>query len=624
PEGGTLGNVSAAIAFPTYTDPPQGSSTRAFLVNDGDDSTLRMFASHLPNETESIADYPFQRPTDVCFGPAGSAFASQSVYVADQGLYASGDGVIWRIAYVSSQSSSIPAPSVVATTEALKPDGLVYDQVTETLLVLDRISTGHRLVRVDLGTGQVTSVGYVFHASTGLSGSIDISPDGTQLVLSNGTEVYVLERDVPAEYESGLPALADSPIDWTPSNTAPLEATSGRPIAPHFGPGGVVYSGIRGAATADRGVYRLAPDAPVAEKVATLPHGSVGGLDVDHETGRVFITLDYPGQIWGYDPGDDPPYDAPFLMVDGYYTSADDDPVGVAVPPADMGGLAYPGDKLYFADRGFDAVTGGMGMMSFDDQSIGFLGLGGSQRDWVDVTFVPSDSIGGYDPTIVDRGVGGAPGRITRFNEQYGDGEAFLDLFDTDIDTEVPLTPWGIAFDPITGLLFVVDRSPAVAPRIVTVDPDTGETRYVMDLPETGGEWASIDLSPSGTQLVVSDSEQIYVFDRVGYTLIMEDEVLTGLGGGGIDAPQFIRGDANSDGTVNIADAITILTHINGGGSTSCLDAADANHDESVDIADVIFTLLFVNGAGVTMASPFPNCGTDAIGSIGCEGGGCP
>ncbi len=63
----------------------------------------------------------------------------------------------------------------------------------------------------------------------------------------------------------------------------------------------------------------------------------------------------------------------------------------------------------------------------------------------------------------------------------------------------------------------------------------------------------------------------------------------------------FLRvGDTNSDGMLNIADAIALLAHLFAAGKApACRKAADANDDNSLDIADAIVVLgyLFNNGA---------------------------
>lgn len=84
--------------------------------------------------------------------------------------------------------------------------------------------------------------------------------------------------------------------------------------------------------------------------------------------------------------------------------------------------------------------------------------------------------------------------------------------------------------------------------------------------------------------------------------------------------PHFLRGDMNSDGVIDIADAIESLQGIFLGGLIPCEDAADWNDDAQVDISDPIGTLSYLFGGGVAPALPFPMCGSDpSFDSLGCE-----
>ncbi len=92
--------------------------------------------------------------------------------------------------------------------------------------------------------------------------------------------------------------------------------------------------------------------------------------------------------------------------------------------------------------------------------------------------------------------------------------------------------------------------------------------------------------------------------------------------GGGVVPPrdQFIRGDANVDGKVNIADAIRVLGHLFGSaGAPSCADAEDANDDGKVNIADAIKILGYLFGQAGDLPPPFGACGIDATADeVGC------
>ena len=84
----------------------------------------------------------------------------------------------------------------------------------------------------------------------------------------------------------------------------------------------------------------------------------------------------------------------------------------------------------------------------------------------------------------------------------------------------------------------------------------------------------------------------------------------------------FLRGNSNSDSSVDISDPkFTLLYLFNGGRRPLCLDAADANDDGQLDISDAIWTLSFLFGGGPRMPQPFPDCGldNDMIDTLGCE-----
>lgn len=94
--------------------------------------------------------------------------------------------------------------------------------------------------------------------------------------------------------------------------------------------------------------------------------------------------------------------------------------------------------------------------------------------------------------------------------------------------------------------------------------------------------------------------------------------------------PSFRRGDANGDGTVQLSDAITLLSTLfqGGGAPLTCPDAADSNDNGVIDLADPVFLLsyLFVAG-GPPPPPPGPtDCGPDFSGDeLGpCLGSGCP
>ena len=56
----------------------------------------------------------------------------------------------------------------------------------------------------------------------------------------------------------------------------------------------------------------------------------------------------------------------------------------------------------------------------------------------------------------------------------------------------------------------------------------------------------------------------------------------------GVSGDPFVRGDTNTDGVVDIADAVTILDAMFNGLPLSCVESADVNSDGSINLADPI------------------------------------
>ena len=77
--------------------------------------------------------------------------------------------------------------------------------------------------------------------------------------------------------------------------------------------------------------------------------------------------------------------------------------------------------------------------------------------------------------------------------------------------------------------------------------------------------------------------------------------------------PFFRRGDVNLDGTVDIGDAVSLLSSLFGGaGLPECLDGSDSNDDGAIDIGDAVFVLSFLFSSGTDMPAPgITICGQD-------------
>ncbi len=90
----------------------------------------------------------------------------------------------------------------------------------------------------------------------------------------------------------------------------------------------------------------------------------------------------------------------------------------------------------------------------------------------------------------------------------------------------------------------------------------------------------------------------------------------------------FMRGNANGDGAVDIADAIYTLCFLFGPADDPCneprcLDALDANDSGAIDIADAVYVLGYLFARAPAPPAPFPGVGSDPTpDDLTCGGGG--
>lgn len=83
--------------------------------------------------------------------------------------------------------------------------------------------------------------------------------------------------------------------------------------------------------------------------------------------------------------------------------------------------------------------------------------------------------------------------------------------------------------------------------------------------------------------------------------------------------PEFIRGDANEDGGIDLFDGLRIIYYIGAMSTVSCKNAADADDDEDVDLFDGLRIIYWLGGAAPAPPPPNQNCGTDPTrGPLGC------
>ncbi len=123
-------------------------------------------------------------------------------------------------------------------------------------------------------------------------------------------------------------------------------------------------------------------------------------------------------------------------------------------------------------------------------------------------------------------------------------------------------------------------------------EPQTGRLSYAS---LTGSaESVDIVLTVDGSRAAICNR------DTVGLDISFEETLGKG---------PFIRGDANDDSVVDVADGIWILAEqFRGGPASVCQSAADANADGRADIADATYLLSFQFRGGPAPEFPFEEC----------------
>lgn len=87
----------------------------------------------------------------------------------------------------------------------------------------------------------------------------------------------------------------------------------------------------------------------------------------------------------------------------------------------------------------------------------------------------------------------------------------------------------------------------------------------------------------------------------------------------------FVRGDANGNGTVDVADVVGVVKEVFGLAQSSCSAALDFNLDRALDAADAICLLNYLFLLGEAPAPPFPECFAETCpGHLTCETSNCP
>ena len=117
------------------------------------------------------------------------------------------------------------------------------------------------------------------------------------------------------------------------------------------------------------------------------------------------------------------------------------------------------------------------------------------------------------------------------------------------------------------------------------------------------------------------EADGIGRFDPHGI-LVLDDEVLVSRGPAllrigafpriDLDEIEFLRGDSNADGGVDLSDAVHILNFLFlGSADLGCADAADADDTGLLDLTDAVYVLNFLFLGGFPPPVPLGSCGQD-------------
>ncbi|MFW5876068.1 MAG: MYXO-CTERM sorting domain-containing protein [Myxococcota bacterium] len=332
------------------------------------------------------------------------------------------------------------------------------------------------------------------------------------------------------------PALAQpafSEDGWTVLETT--EVTDARSARFHPTEGMVV--GRRATTSSGGGVYRMLPFGRLEKLGAGDRLASVLVAD----DGDIFFSEDYGGELFRIEAGTEGSE-----AWAGDYFDSDADPVGMAIAPATHDGSVLSPGMALVVDRGHNGPdevwawdpAGAMTQTAVHTDD-------GTLDDALDVAITDSAA------WVVDRGSSGEG----FLYELAGDGT--LTLLDT---SEMLAAPVGVVADPGTGELWVADGGDD---RIVRIDPATGTvTEVATDLGLEAGDWAPIDISDDGRQLLVTAGGAVHHLARC--------EVTAGA-----------EGDCDASGTLDVCDlALEEASDCNGNGVP---DACDIASDVSTD-----------------------------------------
>jgi hypothetical protein len=140
-------------------------------------------------------------------------------------------------------------------------------------------------------------------------------------------------------------------------------------------------------------------------------------------------------------------------------------------------------------------------------------------------------------------------------------------------------------------------------------------------------EGSAIEVDPAiefnALQVSIDSAAVTGVYEGIPVSIALAEVEVIGQATSG-PATTFVRGDADSNGVIDLTDAIVILVHsFLDPKPLACEAAGDANGDGAIDISDPIVILHFLFLGVIKPEPPFPSCGADARASASCDSSAC-
>lgn len=157
----------------------------------------------------------------------------------------------------------------------------------------------------------------------------------------------------------------------------------------------------------------------------------------------------------------------------------------------------------------------------------------------------------------------------------------------------------GVDFVPERGTLFITGAGRFDHRVAKVMEMDTNGNLTGVEIPLGNLSATVTGISVNGADLVAVGSDR-------GRAMILRLKAFD-------DLPEsFVRGDVNRDTSVNLTDALVLLSHLfRGGPPPACEDAGDVDDDGRLSLTDGIILLTYLFASGPEPAAPHPEAGID-------------